>query len=167
MRLTNSIRDAFVRAVMNDVPTVDYSEQAIDVLDQDVIDQLPPLVRRVWDDKKLRDFIVAQHRYFCHAGESVPYIYINDLLPRAEAKARAEVLLTAEAAQRATLEALKQKLQAVASSCTTRRALAEALPEFAKYLPAVQPTSDRSVPAVANVMTEFMRAGWPKDKAAA
>ena len=46
-----------------------------------------------------------------------------------------------------------------------REALAAMLPEFEKYLPSETPALDRTVPAVANVVTDFMRAGWPKGQA--
>ena len=45
MKLTNIIRDAFVRSVMNDVPTVDYSEQIREVVTKEAVAQLPEKVR--------------------------------------------------------------------------------------------------------------------------
>ena len=40
------------------------------------------------------------------------------------------------------------------------------LPEFEKYLPADEQKALRSVPVVANLVADFTKAGWPKDKAA-
>ena len=47
-------------------------------------------------------------------------------------------------------------------TCKTRAALAAALPEFEKYLPADEPKALRSLPSMANVASEFVKAGWPK-----
>lgn len=42
------------------------------------------------------------------------------------------------------------------------KALRAAMPEFAKYLPEADKAPDRSLPVVANVVSEFTKAGWPK-----
>jgi hypothetical protein len=56
-------------------------------------------------------------------------------------------------------------LKTVAFTCNTTVQLAEALPEFAKYLPkASAPTSN--LPATDNLVKDFMAAGWPKGKGA-
>ena len=60
---------------------------------------------------------------------------------------------------------LETKLMAAANSCTTRKALVELLPEFEKYLPADQAAACKTLPAVANIMADFVKAGWPKDEA--
>lgn len=41
MKLTNTIRDAFVRSVMKDVPTVDYKEQAREIMVADALTSDP------------------------------------------------------------------------------------------------------------------------------
>jgi len=58
--------------------------------------------------------------------------------------------------------ALRDKLKRAAASFTTRKQLAEAMPEFEKYLPADEAAAIRSLPAVTNVVGDFQRAGWPK-----
>jgi hypothetical protein len=70
-------------------------------------------------------------------------------------------------ATRQTISDLQDKLESVAKSCNTRKQLAELLPEFEKYLPADTPAAGRSVPAIANLVTDFTKAGWPKEKATA
>lgn len=58
---------------------------------------------------------------------------------------------------------LETKLEGVAAACTTRKALVEMLPEFEKYLPADEATANKTnLPALANVVTDFVKAGWPK-----
>lgn len=58
---------------------------------------------------------------------------------------------------------LRAKLAATLANCHTRKAVLEVLPEFEKYLPPEPDKLDRSVPVVANVVTAFVKAGWPKD----
>ena len=86
---------------------------------------------------------------------------------RAEVEAlRAEVdALKAEMdASNKARKALAEKLRAVAYSVTTRKALAAALPEFEKYLPPDDAAAIRTLPVVANVVADFVKAGWPKGK---
>lgn len=49
------------------------------------------------------------------------------------------------------------------SACTTRKQAAEVLPEFEKYLPEDEPKALRTLPALANVAADFVKAGWPKN----
>ena len=63
MRLTGYLRDTFVRSIIDDVPTIDYDKQVDSLLLEYAVSRLPPLVRRVWDDKELRHY-VAVHQYW-------------------------------------------------------------------------------------------------------
>jgi hypothetical protein len=47
---------------------------------------------------------------------------------------------------------------------STRKALVDLLPEFEKYLPADEAKAIASLPAVANVLSDFVKAGWPKNQ---
>lgn len=167
MKLTNYIRDAFISSVMNDTPKQDYDEQAIDVLDADVVDQLPPKVRELWDDKATRKFIAVHNNYFSPAGlrEYCYHTTIGDLEPREDAKRRATALLKKQVAQTAQRDELRAKLRSVVYGCRTRKQLVEAMPEFEKYLPSEAAPADRTVPVVINVVSEFVAAGWPKEQA--
>lgn len=64
--------------------------------------------------------------------------------------------------QQQTRSALKDRLRSVAYACSTRKALLAALPEFEKYLPEDEPAALRTLPVVANVVADFVKAGWPK-----
>ena len=58
---------------------------------------------------------------------------------------------------------LYQKLKGVIEACTTLKKLKELLPEFEAYFPTeAEPT--KNLPAVANLVTDMMQMGWPKDK---
>ncbi|MBQ1765570.1 MAG: hypothetical protein IIZ92_22085, partial [Aquincola sp.] len=57
MKLTNTIRDAFIRAAMNDVPSTDFAEQIRAAVMADAVDQLPPKVRAIYKDKSLSQYV--------------------------------------------------------------------------------------------------------------
>jgi hypothetical protein len=163
MKLTNTIRDAFISAAMQDVPSVDYTEQARSLLLADSLAQLPPKIRAIANDKELSHF-VNTGRYF---ASSLCYVAVycghgNEFKPSpAVAEKVAELKLAADSQSQVAAE-LRTKIKAAAYSVTTRKALADLLPEFAKYLPADEQAALRTVPVVANVVTDFVKAGWPK-----
>lgn len=165
MKLTKIIREAFVRSVMNDVPQVDHAEQYKKVYQDAVLAAAPPAVRALYP--KHKDWLNKE--YECLPGSDIPGFYYygsGDVDVGEVAQAQLDRIEEAYYQQRDVLADLKVKVAAVAQGCTTRKALAEALPEFEKYLPE-EGTKTSNLPALANVVTDFMKAGWPKDRAAA
>lgn len=60
---------------------------------------------------------------------------------------------------------LNSKLTAAIGACTTLKRAKEALPEFEKYLPEDRETTGvGNLPAIANLVTDLMHLGWPKNK---
>jgi len=163
MRLTKSIRSAFVRSAMNDVPTIDYEEQIRNLLVNDVIDQMPPEVLTAY--KKYPHVFTKTGEYYHRVG----YVYLpcEGIKPRPEATAKAEELIEKMVEQRKAKSDLMDKLEATALSVSTRKALVALLPEFEKYLPKEDEPSGRQLPAIANLVAEFTKAGWPKEQATA
>ena len=172
MRLTNTIREAFVRAAMNDVPETDYEEAAQKVAKEALFASLPMAVKKMTRDSTQsqylnREYITMPTRfsnfhYFCQQhGNSI----IRESMPDVWAK-----ILELHAKHEQQIKdrrELQTKLSAVANSVTTRKALVAALPEFEKYLPADEEKAIRTLPVVANVVADFTKAGWPKQKGAA
>ena len=66
MKLTNYMRDAFVRAVMDDVPEVDYKQQIRDTALKAAVEAMPAKLRAVWDDSALQDCVAMEHT--CRLG---------------------------------------------------------------------------------------------------
>lgn len=162
MKLTQTIRQAFVSAAMQDVPQIDYRAQAQALVTEAARMQLPPKVRAIYDDKNLRHFVETTSFYAVGQYVYVPMgkgerLKLND----ADQK-KLDALVEANKAQDERRFDLQQKLHACALACTTRKALVEMLPEFEKYLPADEAAANRALPVVANVVTDFMKAGWPK-----
>jgi hypothetical protein len=161
MKLTNTIRDAFVRAAMADVPKIDYQEKTIKVVMDDAVSQLPPKVRAIYKDKELSRFIFVYGKYFGNSYVSVPCGDKGFKLT-ADAAAKVAEIKESDEAQDKNQKELSQKLHAVAYACSTRKALVDALPEFEKYLPADEAAACRTLPVIANVVSDFVKAGWPK-----
>lgn len=170
MKLTNYIRDAFIRAAMAEVPKVDYEDQALAL----ITPEFKKLFERTFPGLN-REELVSQlwfkHRHYKTPGslrnvmEYGPdgYDYIQVHMPKLWGEL--EKLGEKHSAQAAARSSLESKLRGIVYGCTTRKALVEALPEFEKYLPAEEPKSMRSLPAIANVVADFTRAGWPKQEA--
>jgi hypothetical protein len=166
LKLTNYMRDAFVRAVMDDVPEVDYKQQIRDTALKAAVEAMPAKLRTVWDDPKLQDCIAVGHTYLtdCVYKNLPVYPGIEEAL-----KAQTDVLEALHAkhhAQEDQRYELRTKVKAVAYSAKTRKQLAEMLPEFEKYLPADEAAAIRTLPVVANVVAELVAAGWPKEQMA-
>jgi hypothetical protein len=84
----------------------------------------------------------------------------------AKALEKMNALAVAKATQASDRDTLSAKLQAAANSVATRKALVELLPEFEKYLPADEGAACKTLPAVANLLADFSKAGWPKSATA-
>lgn len=160
MKLTNTIRDAFIRAAMADVPDVDYQEKTIKVVMADAVAQLPPKVKAFY--KEFPQFVRHDGCYFGNAYVSVPCAKGEHFKLSEKSAAQVEQLKSDLDAQNQRNKELRDKLRAVAYSVNTRKALADALPEFEKYLPADDAAACRTLPVVANVVADFVKAGWPK-----
>lgn len=166
MKLTNYHRDAFVLSVMDDVPQEDYQEQYRAAVLADAAAQLPPKVRAVWDNAELRHYLKVSTVYpVTGAGSVMIPSGDSDFDLSSKAKETCQNLANLTKAQYLHRKELERKLKSIAKSCSTRKALATALPEFEKYLPAETETT-RNLPVIANVVTDFIKAGWPKGKTA-
>lgn len=159
MRLTKHDVDVFVKAVLDDVPTKDYETQARKLVQDHFISKLPPKLRAVYDDEKLR---AELHSHWYRTDGFVVSVYGPTEAPLPPSfKARVAALMKKHEAQRARIKELREKLRGTVRGITTRAKLVEALPEFAKYAPPEIPATP-NLPVVANVVSAFVKAGWPK-----
>lgn len=166
MKLTNYMREAFVRSAMNDVPEIDYNERAQKLVTAYVVSVAPAAIQKVLKAGGSDSDWVT--RTYTSMPGSLSSVYVPG--PHVELisfpqHVRDEVKLLDEALshQRAQRRELESNLSAAAKSVTTREALATLLPEFEKYLPASEQAACKTLPAVANIMAGFVKAGWPKD----
>ena len=165
MRLTKTIRKAFVRAAMDDVPSIDYQEMARQLVVKTIDETMPECIKSAVTNPiiapwihmgtidmpyPLRDIMYYNKGIYLIIEKEHPLVW--DALKKLSEKERE---------QDAARESLRQKLRAAAESVQTRKALVALLPEFEKYLPAAIEEA-KNLPAVANLVADFVTAGWPK-----
>ena len=167
MKLTKFDKDAFVSSVMNDVPQIDYKAQADKLCRAWAIEQMPPVVAAAY---------AAHPQYFenCYLRQPDGFQRCYVPMPENEYKLKErapefweklQALADANNAQRDVLRSLEIKVKNSIGACSTLKQAKERLPEFEKYLP-----TDRdgkvtpNLPALANLVTDLVAAGWPKGK---
>lgn len=160
MRLTKNMRTAFVRAVMDDVPQVDYDEQIRKAAKDGALALMPPDVLKAY--KKHPEFFDTVGRHIGNVGYYYLPIPGGMELQQVTFKEITR-LYDLKAAQNRSMNELKQKIEAAANACTTLKGLKDLLPEFVKYMPADEPAACRTLPVVQNVVADFVKAGWPKN----
>lgn len=161
MRLSNTMREAFVRAAMQDVPAADYIEKAR-VLVTKKEQAMPKKAGLLYVDPYRLDYKSATFGNWGNRHSFGVRGLTNEEIQVIESDEAIKDLITQHKEQKERLDALKTKLIGAINACTTRKQAAEALPEFEKYLPADEPKALRSLPALANVAADFVKAGWPK-----
>ena len=166
MKLTKYHRQAFVRAVMNDVPKEDYESKAHAIAIEDSILQLPEKLQAAARDKDLSRYISRANFWSREFSSVLTFaIYAGDFKLSAKAQVEFDKLSELAKTQSSARYALKQKLESAIGARTTDMQVRKALPEFSKYLPAAESPVDRTVPVIANLVADLTKMGWPKDKA--
>lgn len=173
MKLTNYIRDAFIDAALADVPKgCDHEEAIRKIAQADLLAQVPALIQKAWKDPDLIQYI--RRRSDSYGDVSVAYPSADDGWGSrgkrqlgTEAQKKVDKLAGEMLADLALRKDLRQKLKGAAYACNTTKQLRELLPEFAKYLPAEEEQTCRTLPVVANIVADFTKAGWPAKKKAA
>src|SRR5574343_368289 len=149
MRLTKTDKEAFVKAVMLDVPKIDYEEQLRKAITAKWEAMLPADLgewRRKYPDRFKSEYIYnAKVIGPVHPSEHRDIMGSPDIL----------ALYNSVKEQAGTREELREKLYIVIRSCVTLEQAQERLPEFAKYLPADRDgTGVSNLPAVAGVVAD-------------
>lgn len=186
-KLNTSIREAFIRSVMDDVPHVDYVALIKNLIEEALPSCVPAEIKAVLANPDLRVYLRRKEVYtreLCGYGTipitALPSSWVTDdtyypnlrvsaLPDDAPFRLRSQVQEWGRLCkqQSETRDSLRTRLKQVAYGCTTLKQLKEALPEFndPKYLPPeFAPTARAALPALANLSADFIRAGWPKDK---
>lgn len=153
MKLTNYIRDTFIRAVSNDVPEVKFPLAA--EIQKMALDKMNPKLRTVWEDEKLRGALQKYHvSNASDHGHYNKYVFLGDVK---EEDLIGHLIKAAEERANAI-----NKVRQVAYACTTLKALKEQLPELERYMPDEKGRATRNVPMVLNVIEDLKKAGFPK-----
>ena len=164
MRLNKTMSDAFVRAALADVPTIDYTDADGKLLSEAVLNAYPDALKEaIKKDNSILDWIPVERVYINEISQSVYLRCTSHRVKQVAAKVADQLTKLAEAedAQCQRNCALKTKLTAAVAGCSTLKQLKASLPEFEKYMP-TEPDKGTNLPALANVVSDFMAAGWPK-----
>lgn len=173
MRLTNSLKDAFVRSVLNDVPLTDYRELLRELVMQDAIARLPDPVREIASNEKYQHF-VADHYYHISVKPEQGYetyfgMSISIKMPSNEyieshvIQERKRKYIEGYIAQEQRLAKLRRQLTDAINAITTVKRAKEVMPEFAKYLPSEDEKSTNLPTTIfSNLLDELRGAGFPK-----
>ena len=167
MKLTVSDKDAFVSAVMADVPSIDYAAEMWKLVEPHVVAQMPLKIKAVYEDKDLRGCL-QNCKVFLPSHIWVIYQPIGqDFRPEKDAALWEQLVAldNLHVEQENARRVLHSKLCVAIRSLKTLAQLKKALPEFEKYMP-TEVTATPNLPALANLVTEFTKAGWPKSRAA-
>lgn len=154
MRLTNHLRECFIRAVANDIPAV--KEPTIEQIKKEIRESITSeKLLALFDDVELQPYVKTQWVYV--GSNCNKYMFTADVkveeLPcivkfKKEGKAR---------------DAAVTKLRSLAYGCTTLKALHEAAPELRKYMAEEEgkkPTP--GVPVPVGLLDDLKSVGFPK-----
>lgn len=165
-RLTKNSRTAFIRAVVDDIPTVDYDEKMRIALQKFAVSVMPAKLRALYKE-------FANHFEHSTAWTNAGFSNVTVVSPSREAFEQAierdeAITLTIRQLsadrleQEERIDGLRDKVHALAFSVNTVEALLEAAPDMAKYISSRGDVLDRTVPVVTNLVQELHSAGWPK-----
>lgn len=165
MNLTKSDKEAFINAVIADIPTVDYDEQIGKAARDYAISLLP---KEIKDARKANpavdDYLDTQSVYICGINVYVigPGRVRSEINKNKDLQERCQSLEQLSDAQQARVLEMSRSLRAVINTCRTLKQAKERLPEFEKYLPAERDKTGVTNLPVANVIADLTRLGWPK-----
>lgn len=149
MKLTNTIKDAIINAVMAATP----HEYSSDQRDKDAlvvcVSKMPEEIRELWGSKTLRGWVKTEYcsgfNYLPTGGKK------HDELKAIEARY--------DAAQKARNE-LRKHVKNVVYQFSTDKQMRDAIPELAAYIP--QPAAPtKHLPVATGLIAELTKAGFP------
>ena len=155
MKLSKMTKEAIVRAIWNEVPEVDDKARK-EAIQAALVELFAPEVKTLYDTRPG----ALKIEYCAHFGYSMSYEERNLVVADLTEEQINAVLEPYKNEDRTRIEA-RNKLTALVMGCSTRNQLVKLLPECEKYLPA-EASTDRSLPVVANVITDMTKLGWPK-----
>lgn len=171
MQLNQYDREAFVRAVMDDVPKVDYQTRGRK-LAVEALDSLQPPEIAAVKAAGLTNWLDSTYIYVPGNLDNFYYKakYENNVLRDQKPKVWKQLEEISGKLQDQTSKraALTESLTSAIKACKTLKQAQERLPEFVKYLPAERDTHGTlNLPVVTNLVADLVKEGWPKEKAKA
>ena len=155
MRLNTYTKSSIVRAIMNDVPQPDKEKRRVD-LQAALVKAMSPEARKLYNKTPSA---LRTH----HFGEIIytgAYTSRDLIAGDVNAETIAALAKPYEDEDDARV-ATKRKLTAIVEGCSTLKQLQTLLPEFKQYMP-TESAPTKNLPAVANVVADLAKLGWPK-----
>lgn len=149
VRLTNHLRDCFIRAVGADIPKP--VKPNTDDVQKALYEQWPKEVQAVYDDEALRGYLKTD---WCYLGDGQGKNIVSGGLRYSETA----VMATYEEARKKREDALA-KLRGVAYGVSTLKALREALPDLVKYMADEAKPVTPGLPVVAGLYDDLKALG--------
>lgn len=157
MKLTKLHKQAIVRAIMQDTPQPDRNKWAEEIKAA-VIKAMSPEVRKLYKTKPqaLRHANVEYTNPHRTWGDEMP---IGDVT-----KEQIRAIIEPYDKQVKDRRDMEKKLEHAFEGINTLKQALTSFPEFKKYYPTeMEPT--KNLPALANVMADLTKLGWPKQGA--
>jgi hypothetical protein len=154
MKLTKLIKQSIVRAIIQDIPPIDKEARAL-AINAAIVKAMSPEVRKLFKTHPaaLRTKSVAYTNPFRHWGNDVTVGDVTDETIK-------EIVKPYEKQEEERTQAERRLFYAFEGINTLKQALTT-FPEFKKYYPTeAEPT--KNLPALANVMADLSKLGWPK-----
>jgi phosphoglycolate phosphatase-like HAD superfamily hydrolase len=154
MKFTKLIKQSIVRAIIQDIPPIDKEARAL-AINAAIVKAMSPEVRKLFKTHPtaLRTQSVAYTNPFRHWGNDVTVGDVTDEKIK-------EIIKPYETQEEARAQA-ENKLRHAFEGINTLKQALTTFPEFKKYYPTeAEPT--KNLPALANVMADLSKLGWPK-----
>ena len=157
MKLTNYQKQAVVRAITNDIPEIDAKKRR-EKIQAAAVAAMSPSIRKVY--RTMPHALRTKYEYLMYDNEGNSesrLLIVGDL----SGEQVQEILKPFQEEAQARAEAI-DRLRKLVHGCSTLKQLREALPECEKYFPQ-EGTKTQYPVVVANVVTDLMKLGWPKN----
>lgn len=155
MKLSKYQKQAILVAISNDIPQPDKAARKAAV-QAEVVKLMTPAVRKVY--KETPNALRNECVYDLHDGQS----WESRIIVRGNVSEKViEELMKPYREADEERGAIIHKLKGVIDACTTLKKLKDTLPEFEQYFPK-ENEPVKNLPAVANLVTDMMKLGWPK-----
>lgn len=180
MNLNKYVKQAIVSSVIADIPRpalTGLEEKLQAIVDADIAKHAPPELAAMWAKKEMREWLTWEAyqagrltKTPVHHSELVAHVSTVQKgkwsgSPRKLSEAAQEQydkLYTAAAQEHEAVQQVRVKLQGSLESIRTRKQFVAAYPELEKYAP-TEAARSAMLPALANVVADLSKLGWPKD----
>lgn len=151
MKLNKWQKQGIIQAIKDDIPEPDYDLTAAD-FQTALAEAMSPEVRQIY---KTHPKALCSKHFDPHPNHWYREFVVGD----AEGD---EVIKPFHLIRDTHLNAVAA-LAGVVNGCSTLKQLQAALPECIKYMP-TEDAPSKNLPALANVVSDLVRLGWPKPK---